>query len=217
MPTVNAVRVTCQLDLIGGEHSTNVWHTDKSGLPAALTLAEGQDIADAFSTFYSALSSAAAPNRGIDDLLPQHATLSRITVHDLEDNVKFEYSYASSGGGSECLPYQVAAVVSLISATAGRKGRGRVYIGPLASGAAELNFSAGTAPQLEVAAQTALLNATDDLDARLAALVPPRRLQMRSQSDNVIRQVVTARVDTVLDTQRRRRSDIGGLTASLAL
>lgn len=217
MPTPNAIRVTVQQDLLGGEKSTNVWATDKSGLGTPLTLAEGQDIADAFASFYTALSTAATPNRGIHDLRPDHATLSRITVHDLEDNVKFEYSYSSQGTGSECIPYQVAAVVSLISATASRKGRGRVYVGPWSAAAVEMDFVSGAAPQLEVAAQTALLNATADLEDRLAALVPPRHLQMLSPTDNVVRQITTARVDTVLDTQRRRRSDIGGVTASIAL
>lgn len=217
MPTPNAIRVTCRLDLLGGEVSTNVWATDKSGLGTPLTLAEGQDIADAYSTFYLGLQAAAAPDRGINDLLPDHATLSRITVHDLEDNVRFEYSYGGSGTQNEALPYQCAAVISLISAVAGRKGRGRVYVGPLGSAAAELDFVSGGPPQLEAAAVTGLLNAAVDLEARLAALVPPRHVSMISGTDNVVRQVVTARVDSVIDTQRRRRSAIGGSVTSVAL
>lgn len=216
-PVPNAIRVTCKLDLLGGEVSTNVWATNKAGLPNPITLAEGQDIADAFEPFYGNLSTGASPARGIKEFLPDHAQLTQITVHDIEDNVKFDYAYSEFGSDNDSAPYESAAVISLISATSGRKGRGRIFVGPLGLSAIETAFVSGRPPHLTAAARTAFLAATFDLNARLQALVPPRDLCMISMSDLAVRPIVTARADDELDNQVRRKSELTGSVETISL
>lgn len=111
------------------------------------------------------------------------------------------------GTGSALLPPQSAIVVSLISATPGARGRGRLYFPGFGS---QLNTSFrlnSPTPGAFLADVKTYLSAVQT--AMLAAIVTPPwvglQLAVRSRTSRSTHQVTQLRVGDVLDTQRRRR------------
>jgi hypothetical protein len=99
----------------------------------------------------------------------------------------------------EMLPFQCATVITLITASATRHGRGRFYLPPLAAGVLDAGrLSAAAISNLD----TAFTAFFDDLTT--AGLSPV----VRNRSGHISTPVTEARVGDVIDTQRRRRNKL---------
>lgn len=110
-------------------------------------------------------------------------------------------SYAGSalaGSGSQMLPPDLAACVSWLSGQNGRKGRGRSFIGPLASGA--LNAATGRIAQSNVDVLTGWANRLIiEAFSGGAEMVVYSRV-----GGGLLTPISGASVDTHFDVQRRR-------------
>jgi len=201
----NTARVVCHQTFYG-EEAVNVFHVRHAEV-SPLSAPEMTAIASNFVIFYNALSSAAAPNRGINNLRHPRATLDMVRVYDLSvvpNPPPLEHPASSAGTAAETkVPIEVCATVTLVTAVGTRRGRGRVYLGPLGDGGMAIS-NATDAPRL---ALTSLYGpAFDDLNARLQAepLLANARLAVLSTADAVSREVLSVRTDARPDTQRRR-------------
>lgn len=97
------------------------------------------------------------------------------------------------------LPFQCATVVSLLTASATRHGRGRFYLPPLATGSIDQGrVSAASLAVLDTAwtAYFASLNGDN--------ITPV----VRNRTGHVSTTVTSARIGDVIDTQRRRRNKL---------
>jgi len=107
-------------------------------------------------------------------------------------------STAGTGGGT--IPPQLASVVSWRTATAGRTGRGRTYIGKLGS-------NAMTAGNVTAAFAAAASGAAATLISAVSALTPasgPVKFCVWSPTLGVSREILTGSMDTTFDTMRSR-------------
>lgn len=99
----------------------------------------------------------------------------------------------------EMLPFQCATVVSLLTASATRSGRGRFYLPPLAASVLDGGrISAASLATLD-AAWTAFF---DSLNTSGLTVV------VRNRASHISTGVTSARVGDVIDTQRRRRNKL---------
>lgn len=99
---------------------------------------------------------------------------------------------------ANALPFQCAAAITLRTALATRRGRGRIFLpyrGPSLSGTTGL----GQATQINAAVDKLALWAQDLATAGT-------HLSVLSQTDGLMRTVTAVDADTVIDTQRRRRN-----------
>jgi len=107
----------------------------------------------------------------------------------------------SAGTGGAALPPQLATVVSWRTATAGRSGRGRTYVGNLAT-------VAMTGPAVTAATVSAINTAATNLIAAIAAITVAGQLQCRlavwSPTKGLIREVLSGSSDATFDTMRSR-------------
>lgn len=99
----------------------------------------------------------------------------------------------------EMLPFQCATVVSLLTASATRSGRGRFYLPPLAASVLDGGrISAASLATLDTA-WTAFF---DSLNTSGLTVV------VRNRASHISTGVTSARVGDVIDTQRRRRNKL---------
>lgn len=222
MPTVpyaNVLRVVCHQTVLSDE-SVNVWHVL---IPAGTILAPGdtQALADAFSLFYAGSITGTPGSRGIGNTRPIPAILDQINVYDLRtvpNPAVEEFPYAIAGtAAADNVPWDSAVVASLRTATGGRSGRGRVYLGPTAG-----LYSASTpttAPGIAAAQCTSIANTVADLNARINAIptLAGTQLAVLSVTDGLARFVTRVVVDGRPDTQRRRDLSLPFATASVNL
>jgi hypothetical protein len=205
----NTARIVCHQSFYG-EESVNVYHVHHTeALP--LSDAECAELALAFSTLYTGTTAGTAPDRGWKDLRLPTMIFDKVSVYDLTivpNPPPREFSYNVPGTGAYTkVPLDVAACVTLKTNVGTRRGRGRVFIGPLADAALETSTS-GQPSQLTsaTAGMTGIRNAFVDLNVRLAAgtLVPTARLGVLSVADAACRLVTAVKTDFYADTQRRR-------------
>lgn len=104
-------------------------------------------------------------------------------------------------GGS--LPPQIATVVSIESGVPGRSNRGRSYLPPLANAVLQANS------QLASSACTQLANSFAAMLTSMNAVTDPDcTVVIGSSTKGATVPVNAVRVDSILDTQRRRRNKI---------
>lgn len=99
----------------------------------------------------------------------------------------------------EMLPYQCATVISLLTGSATRHGRGRFYLPPLATSMIAGGRLSATAVGILDVAWTAFF---DSMATDLLSVVVRNRIGHTSLV------VTSARVGDVIDTQRRRRNKL---------
>jgi hypothetical protein len=109
-------------------------------------------------------------------------------------------STSAAGTGTGQLPPQLACVVSWRTATSGRSGRGRTYLGNLA--AAAMSGAVLYGPAI-----TAINNGATALIAAIAGITTgggPAALSVWSPTTGLQRPVLTGASDTIFDTMRSR-------------
>jgi len=107
-------------------------------------------------------------------------------------------STAGSGGG--LLPPQLASVVSWRTATSGRSGRGRTYLGNLGNSALLTNAVTPAAVTAINSAAATLITAVAALQAAGASAA----LAVWSPTDGVLRPILSGATDATFDTMRSR-------------
>jgi len=158
---------------------------------------------DAATAFADALT--AAWGAGMDDVTTADVDLtlaSAATIDPATDGqiTRVEVVLALTGvGAGEMLPFQCATVVSLLTASATRHGRGRFYLPPLA--ALVLDGGRISAASLAVldTAWTAFFSSLNGDN-----ITPV----VRNRTGHVSTTVTSARIGDVIDTQRRRRNKL---------
>lgn len=166
--------------------------------------AEGNlSTADAATAFGDALTACWAA--GMDDLTTPEVDLTLASVAALDPATdgqltRAEVVLALTGVvDGEMLPFQCATVISLLTASATRHGRGRFYLPPL-SATFLLNG------KLNSTAMTTLDTAwTAFFDSLNTDGVSP---VVRNRTGHISTPVTGARVGDVIDTQRRRRNKL---------
>lgn len=158
---------------------------------------------DAATAFADALTAAWAA--GMDDITTADVDLtlaSAATIDPATDGqiTRVEVVLALTGvGAGEMLPFQCATVITLLSASATRHGRGRFYLPPLAA----LVLDGG---RISAASLTVLDTAwTAFFDSLNTDGVTP---VIRNRTGHISTTVTSARVGDVIDTQRRRRNKL---------
>ena len=158
---------------------------------------------DAATAFGDALTACWAA--GMDDVTPPEVDLtlaSAASINEATDGqiTRVEVVLALTGvAATEMLPFQVATVISLLTASATRHGRGRFYLPPLAAGTLADGRVSGAAITSIDAAWTAFF---DSLNTDGLTMV------VRDRTNHVSTAVTSARVGDVFDTQRRRRNKL---------
>lgn len=202
-------RAVCHQSRLG-EESVNVhhfrWNPEDPVLPGTLN-----GIAVAFSQFYNNNVVGTDPDRGIRLYRAGSSVLDSVRLYDLRTvpnpavhEVTFTDVVTPAG---TAVPTDVAAVITLRTATGGRSGRGRLYIGPLADAA--MMGAVGEPAQFHPNFQQDLIDAYVDLCVRLNAAVTPDPITpaVLSVTDGLSRPIISITVDRRPDTQRRR--DLG--------
>jgi len=158
---------------------------------------------DAATAFSDALTACWAA--GMDDLTTPEVDLtlaSAAAINEATDGqiTRVEVVLALTGvADAEMLPFQCATVITLLTASATRHGRGRFYLPPLAASFllnGKLNSSAMTALDTAWTAFFDSLN-TDGVNP-----------VVRNRTGHISTPVTGARVGDVIDTQRRRRNKL---------
>jgi len=175
--------------------------------------AEGSlSTADAATAFGDALTAAWAG--GMDDVTTADVDCTLASVAALDPATdgqltRVEVVLALTGvAAGEMLPYQCATVISLLTDSATRHGRGRFYLPPLATGTVDGGLiSAATITSLDTA-WTAFFDSlnTDGLNP-----------VVRNRTGHISTPVTGARVGNVFDTQRRRRNKLVEVYTAIAV
>lgn len=175
--------------------------------------AEGSlSTADAATAFGDALTAAWAG--GMDDVTTADVDCTLASVAALDPATdgqvtRVEVVLALTGvAAGEMLPYQCATVISLLTESATRHGRGRFYLPPLATGTVDGGLiSAATITSLDTA-WTAFFDSlnTDGVNP-----------VVRNRTGHISTPVTSARVGNVFDTQRRRRNKLVEVYTAIAV
>jgi len=158
------------------------------------------DAATAFSDALTACWTAGmddSTTADIDLTLASAATLDPATDGQV---TRVENVLALTGvDAGEMLPFQCATVISLLTASATRHGRGRFYLPPLAVSTLDTGRTSAAAIAVLDTAWTAFF---DSLNTDGVTPV------VRNRTGHVSTTVTSARVGNVIDTQRRRRNKL---------
>jgi hypothetical protein len=127
------------------------------------------------------------------------------------------------GAGSQTLPNQCATVVTLLTARAGRTGKGRIYL-PLL-GLALVTTSGLIAPASVTDIASGTRNLIVSLNTALAALATAPKIAVQSKTSSAQSPgeytgaaITSVKVGNVVDTQQRRRASlVEAYTASAAV
>lgn len=158
---------------------------------------------DAATAFADALT--AAWGAGMDDLTTADIDLTLASAATLDPATdgqitRAEVVLALTGVASgEMLPFQCATVISLLTNSATRHGRGRFYLPPLAVSQTDQGRVSAAAMIVLDTAWTAFF---DSLNTD--GITPV----VRNRTGHVSTTVTSARVGNVIDTQRRRRNKL---------
>jgi len=166
--------------------------------------AEGSlSTADAATAFGDALTAAWAG--GMDDVTTADVDCTSASVAALDPATdgqltRVEVVLALTGVATgEMLPFQCATVISLLTDSATRHGRGRFYLPPLAVSTVDGGLISAAAITSLDTAWTAFFDSlnTDGLNP-----------VVRNRTGHISTPVTSARVGNVFDTQRRRRNKL---------
>ena len=158
---------------------------------------------DAATAFADALTAAWAA--GMDDVTTPEVDLTLASVATLDPATdgqitRAEVVLALTGVvDAEMLPFQCATVISLLTASATRHGRGRFYLPPLS---ADTLLNGRTKAASLVILDTAWTAFFDSLNTDNITPV------VRNRTGHISTTVTSARVGDVIDTQRRRRNKL---------
>ena len=158
---------------------------------------------DAAQEFADALTAAWAA--GMDDLTTADIDLTLASAATLDPATdgqitRAEVVLALTGvAAGEMLPFQCATVISLLTNSATRHGRGRFYLPPLAVSQTDQGRVSAAAMIVLDTAWTAFF---DSLNT--SGITPV----VRNRTGHVSTTVTSARVGNVIDTQRRRRNKL---------
>jgi len=175
--------------------------------------AEGSlSTADAATAFGDALTAAWAG--GMDDVTTADVDCTLASVAALDPATdgqltRVEVVLALTGvAAGEMLPYQCATVISLLTDSATRHGRGRFYLPPLATGTVDGGLISAAAITSLDTAWTAFFDSlnTDGLNP-----------VVRNRTGHISTPVTSARVGNVFDTQRRRRNKLVEVYTAIAV
>lgn len=158
---------------------------------------------DAATAFGDALTACWAA--GMDELTTPDVDLtlaSAAAINEATDGqiTRVEVVLALTGtDAGEMLPFQCATVISLLTASATRHGRGRFYLPPLAVSTLDTGRTSAAAITTLDTAWTAFFDSlnTDGVNP-----------VVRNRTGHVSTPVTSARVGNVIDTQRRRRNKL---------
>jgi len=175
--------------------------------------AEGSlSTADAATSFGDALT--AAWGAGMDDVTTADVDCTLASVAALDPATdgqltRVEVVLALTGVATgEMLPFQCATVISLLTASATRHGRGRFYLPPLAVSTVDGGLISAAAITSLDAAWTAFFDSlnTDGINP-----------VVRNRTGHISTPVTSARVGNVFDTQRRRRNKLVEVYTAIAV
>jgi hypothetical protein len=158
---------------------------------------------DAATAFGDALT--AAWGAGMDDITTPEVDLTLASVATLDPATdgqitRAEVVLALTGvNAGEMLPFQCATVISLLTASATRHGRGRFYLPPLAVDTVTNGRTNAATITILDTAWTAFF---DSLNTDGVSPV------VRNRTGHISTAVTSARVGDVIDTQRRRRNKL---------
>jgi hypothetical protein len=158
---------------------------------------------DAATAFADALTAAWAA--GMDDITAPEVDLTLASAATLDPATdgqitRAEVVLALTGvNAGEMLPFQCATVVSLLTASATRHGRGRFYLPPLA---VDTMTNGRTNSATLTILDTAWTAFFDSLNTDGVTPV------VRNRTGHISTTVTSARVGDVIDTQRRRRNKL---------
>ena len=168
--------------------------------------------ADAATAFGDAPTAAWAG--GMDDVTTADVDCTLASVAALDPATdgqltRVEVVLALTGvAAGEMLPYQCATVISLLTDSATRHGRGRFYLPPLATGTVDGGLISAAAITSLDTAWTAFFDSlnTDGLNP-----------VVRNRTGHISTPVTSARVGNVFDTQRRRRNKLVEVYTAIAV
>jgi len=151
---------------------------------------------------------------GMDDLTTPDVDLtlaSAAAINEATDGqiTRVEVVLALTGvDAGEMLPFQCATVISLLTASATRHGRGRFYLPPLAVSTLDTGRTSAAAITTLDTAWTAFFDSlnTDGVNP-----------VVRNRTGHVSTPVTSARVGNVIDTQRRRRNKLVEVYTAIAV
>jgi hypothetical protein len=175
--------------------------------------AEGSlSTADAATAFGDALTAAWAG--GMDDVTTADVDCTSASVAALDPATdgqltRVEVVLALTGVATgEMLPFQCATVISLLTDSATRHGRGRFYLPPLAVSTVDGGLISAAAITSLDTAWTAFFDSlnTDGLNP-----------VVRNRTGHISTPVTSARVGNVFDTQRRRRNKLVEVYTAIAV
>lgn len=210
-PLANALEAQVILAGLTGfsrDNVVNTFHFDRSGssVPLATTLPL---VRDALIAFYNGVPVGGGANplaNWLSVLLDRGANKSTIKIYDLSTTAPrvptvYTFTLGAAASGDTGLPTEVAMCLSMKTADLTKRGRGRVYIGPLVSGAINLD-----PPNIHP--NGGLLNSMryagrDLRDAANPSAGMPK-LSVYSRLSNTMHEVTSFWVDNEFDTQRRR-------------
>lgn len=184
----NLVEVTAVGEMPNGDDYANVFYVLDTD-PGAWGSARAAAIAAPFEEFFSE----------VDAYLASGWSLSFFSLRDRSQagGAVYEVPSAAAGAASgDPLPGQIALAVTWRTAQAGRRYRGRTYLG----GFSEANSAAGGFPSSTMV--TAIETSATDLIADLAGISAD--LQVLSRVGEFSTEVTSAQVDSYFDTIRRR-------------
>lgn len=208
------IRYTFSGGLPGGE----IWTCGLRTTPAIVTLADLEgytnEVGDLFKTFFTDTASIYSVN-------PSTVTYTKCTGYQIEldghASLVAERTETGAAGAApgQTAPNQTALVVSLKTDTAGRSGRGRIYLpflAPVFDGVQDkLDHTVITPIGVKF---TVFLNAVDGLSVG-AGDQYPIAIQSRASGAGVVparaasyAQVTHLAIGDVADTQRRRRNKV---------
>lgn len=179
----------------GGEKWANVWHFGGSAADPF------EPVRDKVRAFYDALKSRQSTAWRIERMVfGQVPALGAGTA--LIDQQEFEINISGTNAAA-ALPNQTCLVVSLRTTRSGRRGRGRIYLGPFTEADNDQAVPAASMPAAAcssaVAAQMGIL---------LNAPPTANQLVVYSRSDGTEASVLGGYVDRRWDTQRRRAESL---------
>jgi len=199
--------------IAGTNVAVNTWHVSVNGQPL---VTEANNIVNAVKAFYDALAAyrptGSTVVTGSRVLYFQEQWWTKPTL-DANGNqltkgkfntdpfiVAATSATSSAGTGGTQIPPQLASVVSWRTATAGRSGRGRTYLGNLASAAQQVNIVASAFVTAANSAAGTLITAI----AAIQAAGAPAALAVWSPTKGVLRPILSGSMDATFDTMRSR-------------
>lgn len=186
---------------VPADAAVNVWHFQSSGAAGGT---EYDVITSSLETFYNTLAGKLSP------AIANGWTVKIYDLADAEPRVPVnEDTINPSPGGLAPLPAELAVCMSyksaVVSGVPAARRRGRLYLGPLATGV--LDSSGMISSDTRTVVTGAATAFADDIGA-VAGLT----WELYSPTDDIMRRITSVYVDNAFDVQRRRGVDASART-----